>query len=584
VARLVPLVSRTPTGATRAEPPAVAPGRWGRTWLGAGLVVAVALLFYLGNAAHFAHEPLRIEESEWPSMAQAIYHHGKPVLPAAENYKLRLTPDLRPDLSASIGAWHPPLYQYALAATMVVFGTDASYTLRGVGIAGLLLACALIALIAREVSPRHWRLVAAGSLVLLLVHPYAIQGSTFLDIDTSLYAPAALLAMWLAVRFADRERVGVREIVLLALALALVGWLKLTTTIVLAMALLLWWVLRRGLRRGLPSIVAAVALGAALFFGTYALWCAVTGIPFRYTFDYTFAAKSGRLGDTALVGQAFRWHVEWLMPALLLLAAAYGVDAIVSFARTRRARPLDLLWGFGFGVLLLYVAASPTDGSYQGKYAFPALVALALPVGWLLLRDGVVPRLRDLAIAATIGIVAALLLPDLLTGTLYGISTGEAQLRIVAASAAALLLAWRFAPRPAAGAAALVACAAMLGGQSVHSYRAGVSPMYPVQDTVDFENGIRAIKATTKPGAPVFVPKDMGFYLRDRRVIEGEDQFVRGDEVTAKALRTLPGLDVVALDSFGPPRGPATQAAIDACFQRVNAYGTTTVRFRTPTC
>ena len=381
---LVPTVSREPADTASAR----------RSWVWPALVLVAALAFFLVNVAHFGHQPLRIEEQEWPAMAKAIYDHGEPVLPLDESYKLRLTRDLGREQGVSIGAWHPPLYLYSLAAAMFVFGPDASYTLRGVGIAGFLLACVLLLLIAREVSPQRWPLIGAGGVGLLLVHPYAIQGSSFIDIDTSLYAPAIMLVLWLAVRFGGRERVSLLQIVLLGLAIALVGWLKLTTTIVLVLVLALWWLLARGPRRALREIVPAIAIGAAVFFGTYALWCAVTGIPFSYTFDYTFVAKSGRLLDTDLLEQAVHWHVEWFTPALLLLVGAYGVDAAVSFWRTRRARPMDLLWGFGVAVLLLYVVVSPQAGSYQGKYAFSGLVALPLPVSWMLLRDGVSLRLR----------------------------------------------------------------------------------------------------------------------------------------------------------------------------------------------
>ena len=108
--------------------------------------------------------------------------------------------------------------------------------------------------------------------------------------------------------------------------------------------------------------------------------------------------------------------------------------------------------------------------------------------------------------------------------------------------------------------------------------------MYPAPDTADFENAVRAVKAGSQPGDAVFVPKDMGFYLQDRQVIEGEDQFLRGDELTARALRTMDKLTVVASDSFGPPVGVETQAAIDKCFGKVTTIGTATVRERTPTC
>jgi hypothetical protein len=108
--------------------------------------------------------------------------------------------------------------------------------------------------------------------------------------------------------------------------------------------------------------------------------------------------------------------------------------------------------------------------------------------------------------------------------------------------------------------------------------------MYPAPDTADFENAIRAVQAATEPGDRVYVPKDMGFYLQDRQVIEGEDQAARGDAVTARALRELDDIRVVASDTFGPPNGIETQEAIEDCYPKVTTIGTATVRERSPAC
>ena len=552
-----------------------------------GAVLLAGLVFYLVNAAHFAHQPLRIEENEWPPMAEAIYDHGRPVIPFDETHKLRFAPDGSVDRNELIGAWHPPLYLYMLAATMPVLGGDASYALRGIGIAGLLVACLLLFLIAREVAPRRWPLIGTAAVTLLLVHPYAIQGSTFIDIDTSIYAPAILLVLWLAIRFGARERIGVREVLLIGAALALVGWMKLTTALILLPVLALWWILLRRVR-GIPEVSAMIAAGAAMFFATYALWCQIAGIPFSYTFRYTFQGKSDRLGDSALLDQAFQWHLMWFMPVIALLVLAYGVDAVVAFARTRRPRPLDLLWGFGVAVLIGYVVLSPTNGVYQGKYAFPALPALMLPIAWMLLRD-VRAAARPLLTAAAaagalaVGVIVALLMPDLLTGQRYVLLPAPERLAIVLATVLALRLVWDALPGRATAMPALMllVAAPLLIAQSVRSYEADVSPMWPVQDKADFVAGQRALNAAVGPGDIVLAAKDIGFYVQDAKVIEGEDAVLRGDELTADVLREQERVRAVASDSFGPPLGPATQKAIADCFGAQQAFGTTVIRTRT---
>jgi hypothetical protein len=551
------------------------------------LALLASLAFYLVSASHFAHEPLRIEENEWPPMARAIAEHGRPVIPVRESHKLRVDSSTRPgeplrwDRSPFIGAWHPPLYQYALAATMLVLGKDATGGLRLVGVAGLLASCLLLILIAREGAPRRWKLVGAAGAALLLVHPYAIQGSTFLDIDTTLYPPAFLLVLWLAIRYARRPLLSGRELLVLGLAVTLVCWLKLTTAPILGVALVMYFGLARRLR-GLVEVAVVLATGAAVFLATYAVWCWATDIPLSYTFDYTFGQKSSRLLDRTQIDGAFKWHTAWFMPSLLLLAGVYAGDAIISFVRTRRPRPMDLLWMFGVGVLIEYVLVSPNASVYQGKYALPALPALALPVAWLVLRESrPLPRALPFAVAGAAGVVAALVMPDLLTEQHYGAVDSLFRAKVVALSAAALVVGWLVTRRSASGVLAVLA--ALLAGQSVHSYRANVSPLYPVQDTRDFQAAAQQINGTLRPGQIAMVSKDLGFYLRpDVKVIEGHDTIYRGDGLTARVLREEPKIKVYAATTFGTFwMGPAIVNAAQHCFRDERDYGAVTIRLRT---
>jgi hypothetical protein len=552
------------------------------------LAGAAAVIFYLVNAVHYGQMPLRIEENEWPPMAEAVIESGEPIVTADETHRVRFNEDLTIDQSPIIGAWHPPLYVYAIGASTVVFGTDSPHMLRAVGVAGLLAAALLLLLIAREVTTR-WPLIGGVAAILLLLHPYAIQGSVFLDIDTSVYAAAALLTIWLAIRYAKREDpLEWTHILALGGSLALVTWVKMPTTIVLVGVLVIWWLLsRRPFQRAIAEAASFVAVGAALFFSTYALWCLATGIAFSYTFDVTFAGKSSRLlSDLRLVENAAHWHLRWFGAAVILLGLVYLVDLLRHFWSERRLRPLDLPFLLSAAVLIQYVVLSPTDGTYQGKYAFSAIAAMLLPISWMLLRGR--PERQPLAFwggAVAIGLVAALLLPDMLTGLSYFGDYGSwrYELRLTAAAGAALLLAWWLGGRRGFAGGVVVVLAILLAAQTTRSYRADTSPMYPIPDTADFGAAASDINQTLRPGEIAVAPKDLGFYVEER-VIEGEDAFARGDARLAAAIRRYPQITAFARDSFGPPVGPETEAVLARCFRDLRTFGTASVAYRSGDC
>lgn len=564
-------------------------GRSARTRLLAGAIAALVLGFFFVNAFHYGGMPLRIEENEWPPMAEAIFEKGKPIIAADETHKVRLLSTLQRDPSPTIGAWHPPLYLYTLAATMSVVGSDASNGLRLVGVLGLLASALLLLLIAREVTPR-WRLIGGVSAGLLLIHPYAIQGSVFLDIDNTIYAPLTLLVLWLAIRFGTREApLTPAQIAAIGGALALLTWAKMTTTIVLLGVLVVWWMLaRRPFLRAAGEASAFIAIGAALFFSTYALWCNWTGISFSYTFDVTFVQKSDRLlSEWWLTENAAHWHLRWFGAALFVLTLVYLVDLSRSFAITRRLRALDLLYLFGVGVLFNYVILSPTDGTYQGKYAIPAVAALLLPIAWMLLRDARSaqgPPARWVA-AGAVAVAGAALAPDVITNLAVNGNYGNWSFDLVVVIGAALALGvtWLLGGVRGFGGGVVLVFALLLVAQALASYNADHSPLYPVPDTADLRAGAADLNAATSTGQIVVAPKDLGFYI-DGPVVEGEDAFARGDALLAEALRTDTQIVAFARDSFGPPVGAETSAVVDTCFLDRKSFGSVTLAYRSNDC
>jgi hypothetical protein len=522
-------------------------------------------------------------------MAKAIYDTGKPVLEAGQTHRLRFINNTTVDRSPRFGAWHPPLYLYTLAASMTVLGTDSPYRLRLVGVVGLLLSVVLLFLIAREVTPR-WRLVGGIAGFLALIHPLAIQDSVFLDIDPSVYMPLALLVIWLAIRYGRRPGpLTLAQIFAIGGAIALVNWAKMTTTIDVLGALVLWWLLyRRPFRQAVLEAVTFTAIGLSLFFLTYGLWCAVTDIPLSYTFEVTFIEKSNRLFSNWLfVEHAAHWHLRWFGAAVLLLSLVYFVDLARGFLSQRRLCLMDLPFLTGAAILTQYVLLSPTDGTYQGKYAFPALLMLLLPISWMLLRNPLPRRpLAHWGLAAAIGIVVALLVPDIITGLTsseVGYGSWAFELRVLAGVGAALLFAWWAGGESGFAAGVIIVTAALLVAQALHSYRANTSPMYPIPDTAEFNAAINDANENLHEGDIAIAVKDLGFYIKGP-VIDGEEAFVGGDERLVRLIRRDPRIVAFARDSFGPPVGVATEAYLARCFTDQHLFGTASVVYRTGEC
>ncbi|MBK8293982.1 MAG: hypothetical protein IPK93_04070 [Solirubrobacterales bacterium] len=568
------------------------------------LLVLAGAGFYLGNVAHYVEQPLRIEENEWPAMAKGTYDNGKPLIKAGDDHRIKFNPDGTVEQEDYIGLWHPPLYMHTMAAFMVVAGDDATTSLRLIGAFGLLACCVLLFLIAREVTPGRnaFRLGAVASF-LLLIHPYAVQGSLFLDIDTSIYPAAFLFFFWQVARFERREEYSVRAGLVLGAALALVLWCKLTTVLILLPILLLFWVIRAGVRRGLPHALLVIGSGALIFFATYGLYVLVTDQPFWYTFNFTFGKTNGlvvwKQASTKPLEFSLKLQASWFIPALLLMTAVYGWTALWRWISERRVTMTDLIWLSGAAIFVMYAAIVPNGSIYESKYALPALPMIVFSVTAMLLgvnrppgeeSTGKEPATKLWPIAALTGltILATLLavafMPDLITRQGFIRMDSSGRVWIFIASAVGLLVLGclprmrRYAP-----AAILTLLAALFLVQSVKSYRANVSPLFPGIDTADFIRSGEIINKELRPREVAIVSKDLGIRIKER-VIEGEDIWlVRGDEFEAGAISGNPWITVLATNAFGPPFDDYTQQVRDSCFDK-QQVGRAAVYVRKPKC
>lgn len=347
----------------------MAPIQLSRTVL-AALAVA-AILFAIP-----AGKPLYLDNVDFPAVAKATAQTGLPVYYHGEE---------NPRHS---GLFHPPLYIYLLAAWFRLWGFGAAQA-RLFGFLLLIvhgwLALRVVRVLfgttaARQATPWFW--------VVFLLNPFALQGAAVLDIDTTIYGPllTAMLLAALRLRWRDgqlrEDAPGPAEFVLLAAMTTAALWAKLTTVLAVMPATVLLAAGGPGGRKMLVRSAAAVASGAVVFLGSYAVFSWWTGLDGTYTFRFTFMSFESRVHTGGLPARILAhsrifldmatWQVLWsgLLPwgAALTVTAWAGWKAARS--SDRRWRDVGIVMALALAVSGGYCALLYSFGHAPFKYVF----------------------------------------------------------------------------------------------------------------------------------------------------------------------------------------------------------------------
>ena len=137
------------------------------------LVVIFGILLFSATA----DEPFQLDNMDFPAVARATSVSGVPVYYRGEE---------NPKLT---GLYHPPLYIYALAAWIKLFGFG-EVPVRMFGIAcALLQAGIVLAIIQTLLGRKRARHIAPWFLAAFLLNPYTLQTASIADIDSTVYGP-----------------------------------------------------------------------------------------------------------------------------------------------------------------------------------------------------------------------------------------------------------------------------------------------------------------------------------------------------------------------------------------------------------
>lgn len=347
-------------------------------------------------------------------------------------------------------------------------------------------------------------------------------------------------------------------------------WSKLTTPVVVLIAMGAYYVLNRDWR-GASQTVAIGVLAAAGFAATYLLYCRVANYPADFMFRITYIGKSGAyVAPAPLINKlhAIWWTVIWFSPALSLLLLTATLDRAWQYMRRYRLEPLDFWVLFSWACFGAYAVW----GGVMGKYTFPAAVAAAAALGlWLPAQlNGMQltkPRLLVAAVVALLMFHVALV--PALEVKAPAIEAAAMSLRAAITDPRNLALALTLAGfaafvsvagRSLAGATQagrvavlLLTCAAV--GNTVDAFKVMLSaddrsPYRPFRER-GFEALIQTLNQRLGQADTLIAPKDVGFYFHGRSYRLDAIRDLGGPGAVARLVRDV-GISHAADSTLNP--------------------------------
>jgi hypothetical protein len=540
----------------------------------AQLLSAIILLIFTFLIFAQAEKKFTLDELDFPVVAKATSETGLPVY-----YRGEATPH-------HLGLYHPPLYIYALAAQIKLFGFSEN-TVRAFGLACALLTAYLALLLSRDLLPEpNQRIYRVAFLGVYLLNPYTLANATLPDIDSTILPPLMTLFALLLLKKKSSLALSIVFCVLL--------WTKLTTPLALVPFSLVYWKFNQEpIQKVLLRAIQVFGGGTLLFLATYWIYCTSAALPFGYTFSFlvhSFTKGSASPGIASLftkiwgnLGYFKDFANEITTPFLLLFLTAFGYLAIKRDRSAAQKNTLFLL-ALAAAVTLFYCSLiSPFGGFF--KYPFAvfqfACVGVALVVVQAFEKLGIKEFYRFALLAAiTLAFALAQMVrwhdrPSFGSSLSAGTTTTIA---IVIGIALGVTLAWRNRGAQSAAAMALVAFAAALGtGFGIARYEA-LAP-FPTKYSygqMGMNETVAYLKANLSAGETVWSMKDIGFYSGNH-YIESYEFFFTPDANTKMRAMVNSGVRFfVATRQIGEDRldaYPEVLGALENCCRLAKNFG-----------
>jgi hypothetical protein len=532
------------------------------------LVVFTFLIFAQGE------KKFTLDELDFPAVAKATSETGVPIY-----YRGEAT-------AHHLGLYHPPLYIYALAAQIKVFGFSEN-TVRAFGLACALFTAYLALALSRNWLPeRSQDIYTFAFLGIYLLNPYTAANTTLPDIDSTILPP--LMTLFVLFLIKNKSNLALASVFCLLL------WAKLTTPLALVpFALACWKFSGEPMGRLLRRTILVFGGGALLFLATYWIYCTSLNLPFGYTFSFlvhsftkgsaspgmaSFVAKIwSNLGNTKYLASEIGTPLVFLFLASLIF---FGIKSTQSPERRNAFFILCLC----AAVTLFYCSLI---GPFGGFFKYPFAVFQFACIGASLL---VVQSLEKFEGKSFLWFISLALIafafalvqmlhwhdrPSFGTHLSAGVAFAIA---IVVGIVAGLALTQRNGiARGATGLVLIVFTAALGTGFGIARYEA-IAP-FPTKYSygqMGMNETVAYLKANLKSDEIVWSMKDIGFYSGNHYIENYDFFFTPGQNEKMEAMVKSGVRFFVATQGIGEDRidvYPAAREALENCCRLEKNFG-----------
>lgn len=264
---------------------------------------------------------------------------------------------------------HPPVYILSLSLFCKMFGLNL-VSMRLLGFAAVLLMALLVYFLSQEIFKEKKDRLWLGLLcsLLYLSIPLIIQGSVLLDIDNTLLPISMIIFVMAYIHFC--RQMNAKKIILLGCLFALALWSKITTSLVLIIAIGVFHLLERNFRQALKRPLVIFLIGASIFLATFSLYCCLVNwkcfrvVPMVFSVAWikqpagTFYFKIFTMLKTIL-----RLSL-WMSPYLILLWLISLKESFERIYKGLSMNPLNFLSIYSCLILLGYLY-------FGGSHVFP---------------------------------------------------------------------------------------------------------------------------------------------------------------------------------------------------------------------
>lgn len=252
-------------------------------------------------------------------------------------------------------------------------------------------------------SKEHFTAASIAGVLLYAINPLLIQHSMVLNADNNISAFAIILYVYLFCRFERSDKITfLQSRLILSLAVLFNFWAKEITPCFLMGAVVIYRLFNREFKKLLYDVVFNIMLGLALFWGTWYLYCRLSGTDVFAFIKFTVARKSPKIltmkffaNQLKMFWVIWKWPFYWVSAPFFILLFISMARRKLNYFLLKSLESVDFLCIASALMFLPFIFVKPSIDMM--KYQYPCYPLFIAVMAHVIVKDFYAPvRFRDM--------------------------------------------------------------------------------------------------------------------------------------------------------------------------------------------